>query len=92
MDRNIAVAENAQIQESVQPLPPIAEKTEIQFQNHRQSARARSLPAEQFDMALVGCDGGPLVDQRDGEVLGQVGGIAGHEGRAGGIPEEQQVK
>lgn len=41
-----------------------------------------SLPAKELDIALVVCDGGPLVDQWDGKIFSQMGGITGHEGRA----------
>lgn len=40
------------------------------------------LPSENLDIALVVCDGRPLVDQRDGQIFSQIGGIAGREGGA----------
>lgn len=42
-----------------------------------------TVPAEKLDVTLVVCDGGPLVDQRDGKLFSQMGGITRHEGRAG---------
>lgn len=44
----------------------------------------KGLPAEQLDIALVVLDAGPLVDERDGEIFSQMGGIARHEGRTDG--------
>lgn len=41
------------------------------------------LPAEELDIPLVVGDNGPLVDQWDGEIFCQVGGVTGHEGGAG---------
>ena len=43
------------------------------------------IPAEELDVPLVvvASYGGPLVDQRDGQILSQVGGITGDEGSAG---------
>lgn len=40
------------------------------------------LPAEKLDVSLVVADHRPLVDQWDGEIFGQVGGVTGHEGGA----------
>lgn len=51
--------------------------------NKTETHRRVILPAEKLDVALVVCDGGPLVDQRDGKIFSQMGGITGHEGRAG---------
>lgn len=41
-----------------------------------------SLPAEEFDVSLVVCDVGPLVDQRDGKIFSQMRRIARCEGGA----------
>ena len=40
------------------------------------------LPAKELDVPLVVWDWGPLVDQRNGQVFGQVRGITGDKGSA----------
>jgi len=38
---------------------------------------------------MVVWDCGPLVDQRDGQIFSQMGGITGHEGSAAGHTESK---
>lgn len=48
-------------------------------------------PAEQLDLSLVVGDGGPLVDQRDGELFREMRRITGYEGRSGEADQKHRL-
>lgn len=54
-------------------------------------SRAVASPAEQLDVCLVVGDGGPVVDQRDGELFREMRRITGYEGRSGEGGSEAQA-